>query len=278
MDKLFCIVLLSAVVAGCGDTQQAIDEMERQTSAARLKAAKNLAERLQDQPHLLEQGDIQVFMSSKLIGGTLKLLDGFEIQVPGRKDVTVKVVSMVPALSEGVAAIDLDLLATHGDLKLEVKGLATLIPQPLKPAKLEVEMHHNEFQLFGIRMSGDLPAFTLRKSEPMKFKLVVERLAPRANWGPFSADIKGFVAEFAQLKINQVLNEKLPPIEAPIENIIKIDQPAQQHEFPLKDGAYIAGLTTPPVSWATTFSLEDVVVLPRGIHLIGNFSNAGALK
>jgi hypothetical protein len=278
MDKLFWVVLLSAVVAGCGDTQQAIDEMERQTSAARLKAAKNLAERLQDQPQLLAQGDIQVFMSSKLIGEALKLFDGFEIQVPGRKDVTVKVVSMVPALSEGIAAIDLDLLAAHGDLKLEVKGLATFIPQPLRPAKIEVEMRHNEFQLFGIPMSGDLPSFTLRKSEPMKFKLVVERLAPRANWGPFSTDIKGFVAELAQLKINQVLNEKLPLIEAPIENIIKIDQPAQQHEFPLKDGAYIAGLTTPPVSWATTFNLEDVVVLPRGIHLIGNFSNAEALK
>jgi hypothetical protein len=278
MQKAACISLVTLLLTGCDDTRMAIEQMNRQTAEARASAARELATRLKANPNVSSLGDIQIFLSADLIAQALTLLTDFSVQLPERPDVTIKLISAVPELSEGVAAINLNLQATRGTLKVNVKGVATLLPQPLQPARLEVKMRRQEANIFGFKMSADLPEFTLQKAEPMKFKLVVERLAPHASWGPFSADIKGFVADFAQLKINDELNKKLPPIEVPIENILKVDQPIQQKEFPLKDGAYVAGLNTPAVSWAVTFGLKDVIVLPRGIHLIGDFSNPGSAQ
>lgn len=249
MQKAACISLVTLLLTGCDDTRMAIEQMNHQTSEARASAAREMATRLKANPNISSLGDIQLFLSSDLIAQALTLLTGFSVQLPERPDVTVKLISAAPELSEGVAAISLNLQATRGNLKVDVKGVATLLPE-----------------------------FTLRRAEPMKFKLVVERLAPHASWGPFSADIKGFVADFAQLKINDELNKKLPPIEVPMDNILKVDQPIQQREFPLKDGAYVAGLSTPAVSWAVTFGLKEVIVLPRGIHLIGDFSNPGSAQ
>lgn len=241
MQRLLTAFFVTLALAGCGDTQQAIDEMNHKTVEARANAAKDLAMRLKAQAGILDQGDIQIFLSSKLLGDAENLLAGFAFQLPERKDVTVTVVSLSPALSEGVAAMNINLQAVRGDLKLDINGIATLLPQPLQPARLEVKMRREETQIFGRRMSADLPEITLRKAEPMRFKLVIERLAPRASWGPFSGDIKGFVAEFAQLKLNEELSRQLPLIEVPIDNIIKIDQPIQQREFPLKEGATLPG-------------------------------------
>lgn len=278
MQKAVCISLVTLLLTGCGDTQMAIEQMNRQTAEARASAARELATHLKANPNISGLGDIQIFLSADLIAQALTLLKDFSVQLPERPDVTIKLISAVPELSEGVAAINLNLQATRGNLNVNVKGVATLIPQPLLPAQLEVNMRRQEANIFGLKTSADIPEFTLRKAEPMKFKLVIERLAPNASWGPFSADIKGFVADFAQLKINDKLNKKLPPIEVPIENILKVYQPIQQKEFQLKDGAYVASLTTPAVSWAVTFGLKDVIVLPRGIHLIGDFSNSGSMQ
>ncbi|MFN9470821.1 hypothetical protein [Acidovorax sp.] len=268
----FCVAVLSLV--GCGDTRQAIEQMHREAAEGRVAGAKALATRLKADPNVSGQGDIQIFLSSDLLRQILGIVSGFSIQLPEHPDVTVTLVSAVPALSEGVAAVDLKLQARRGDVQFDVEGVATLLPEPLKPGRLEVQIRNVEvLRLFGSVITVPMPETKFIKPEPMKFKLIVERLAPNARWGPFSSEIKGFVAEFAQLKLNQELGKRLPPIEVPIENLIKIDQGAQQKNFEIAEGAYSAVMTTPPVAWAVTFGLQDFIVLPRGIHLIGKFEN-----
>jgi hypothetical protein len=264
-------VLLSA----CGDTQQAIDDMNASIAHTRYKAATQTAERLKAQQDLLQRGDVQLFLSSRLIGDTAKLLEGFKMTLPNRADVTVEVKSVSPEFSAGVAGLRIGIQAVKGGIKLDLIGLAEVIPQPLKPARLEVKA--SNVRLFGL-FNLPLPEFTLREPEPMRLKVFISHLAPRATWGPFKTELKGFVAEFVQLKINEALNSALPDLQIPIENVIKIEQAAQKKEFPIKDGAYIGLMTTPPVSWAATFGLKDVLILPRGIHLIGDLVFPGATQ
>jgi hypothetical protein len=274
MKKLAAVLLATLTFTGCGNTRTDIEQMNRQTAEARVAAARELATRLKSDPNIFSSGDIQMFLSSNLIAQALNLLTDFSVQLPEAPDVTIKLISAVPELSEGVAAINLNLQATRGGLKVNIKGVATLLPQPLQPSRIEMRMTRKMVNILGLlKKPIDVPEFTYRKAEPMKFRLVVERLVPQVSWSIFSGDVKGFAADFAQLKVNQALNRSMPLIEIPIDNVIKIDQPEQQREFPLSDGAYTASLTTPAVSWAASFGLKDVIVLPRGIHLIGEISN-----
>ncbi|GAB7529513.1 hypothetical protein PS3A_19220 [Pseudomonas sp. 3A(2025)] len=272
MRNLPLVCLACLLLSACGDTGQAIKDMNASIASARQDAARQTAERLKLQPDLLAQGDVQLFLSSRLIGDAARLLEGFKIPVPEREDITVEVTSVSVEFSAGVAGIRLGLQAAKGELRLDLLGLATVIPQPLEPAKLEITT--STISLFGVA-SISIPEFTLRQPKPMRLKVFVSHLAPSASWGPFKTDIKGLVAEIAQLKINEALNKALPDIQIPVSNIIRIAQPAQTREFPIKEGAYIATLTTPPVSWAGTFDLRDVLILPRGMHLIGDLAVLG---
>lgn len=274
MLKILAIFVAALSLVGCGDTRQAVEQMHREAAEGRVAGARALATRLKADPNVSGQGDIQIFLSSDLLRQVLGIVTGFSIQLPEHPDVTVTLVSAVPALSEGVAAVNLKLQAQRGDLQFDVEGIATLLPQPLKPGRFDVQTKNVEvLRILGASITVPVPDLKFIKPEPMKFKLIVEKLAPNARWGPFSADLKGFVAEFAQLKLNEEIGKRLPPIEVPIENLIKIDQGAQQKNFDIADGAYSAVMTTPPVAWAVTFGLQDFIVLPRGIHLIGKFEN-----
>lgn len=275
MRRIIFIAITALLLAGCGDTRVAIEEMNRKTSEARAAGAKALAQRLKADPNISGQGDIQIFMSSDLIRQMLGVFSGFAFNLEQQPDVKITFVAAAPQLSEGVAAVDIKLQAARGDLKFDIAGVATLLPLPLEPGRMEVKMV--PVRIFGLTL-GSYPEFKFIKPGPMKFRLVVERLAPHASWGPFSQDLKGFVSEFARMKINEDLAKKIPEIVVPIDNLIKINQPAQTKEFGFAKDAYMAGLTTPPVSWAVTFGLKEFIVLPRGIHLIGTFNNPGSTR
>lgn len=272
---LWCGAIASCLLSACGDTSQAITDMNTRISSVRHDAAQKTAERLKAQPDVLQEGDLQLFLSSRMIADAAKLIVGFKAGLPNRPDVTVEVKSLTPEFSAGVAGLRIGLQAKKGDLTLDAVGLATVIPQPLKPARLEVKV--SPLQI-APGVSVPVPEVTWRDAEPLRLEIFISELAPNASWGPFKADLKGFASEFAELKINEALNKLLPDVQIPIGNVIKIDQKAERREFPIKDGAYIAALTTPPLTWAGTFGLKDTLILPRGIHLIGRIEVPGGAK
>lgn len=130
----------------------------------------------------------------------------------------------------------------------------------MKPAQLEISQGTGSIDLLpfgnlkGKAVVKGLPEFKITQRRPLRFQVFVENLVPRATWWLWSYDLKGFLAEFIQLKINEALNSNLPPLEVPFENFIKIDQREEVKDIPVFDGAYTAKLTTPPFSWGTTFS------------------------
>lgn len=273
MRNLPLVCLTCMLLSACGDTGQAITEMNASIASARQDAARQTAERLKLQPDLLAQGDVQLFLSGRLIGDAARLLEGFKMPLPNREDITVEVKSVAVEFSAGVAGIRMRLQAVKGGLGLDLLGLATVVPQPLKPAQLEITT--STISLVG-GITVPIPEFTLHHPEPMRLKVFVSHLAPSASWGPFKADLKGFVADIAQISINEALNKALPDIQIPITNIIRVAQPAQTREFPInEEGSYIATLTTPPVSWAGTFDLRNVLILTRGMHLVGDLAVLG---
>lgn len=278
------ILVLSLTISSCGDTQDAIDEMKAKITKARLEASRQLAEQLVKDPNLLHTSDVQLFLSKNLIEKSLTLLVGFEMPLPNRPDVRVSIRSLKPALSAGTPAVDIELVAIKGQLKLDIVGQASFLAQPLKPAQLEISQGTGSIDLLpfgnlkGKAVVKGLPEFKITQREPLRFQVFVENLVPRATWWVWSYDLKGFLAEFIQLKINEALNSNLPPLEVPFENFIKIDQREEVKDIPVFDGAYTAKLTTPPFSWGTTFSLENAIVLPHGIHLLGSFGGTGATQ
>ena len=52
-------------------------------------------------------GDISIFVSSQAFTEALKLLDGFEMPLPQRKDVIIKIKEIRPTFSDGLAAVEL---------------------------------------------------------------------------------------------------------------------------------------------------------------------------
>ena len=273
MRKLFwCSAVVSCLLSACGDTSQAISEMNTRIAGTRHDAAKQTAERLKAQPDLLQEGDVQLFLSSRLIADAANLIVGFKFELPDRPDVRVEVKSLTPEFSAGVAGLRIGLQAVKDGVSLDIVGLATVIPQSLKPAVVEFKMKNVQV-IPGIAVP--VPEFTLSDAEPLRLQIFVSDLAPSVSWGPFSTDLKGFASDFAELKINDKLNKLLPTIRIPFGNIITIDQKAQRREFPIKEGAYFAAMTTPPLSWTGTFGLKDTLILPRGIHLIGKIDVPG---
>lgn len=278
------IPVLSLTISSCGDTQYDIDAMKTKIAQARLEASRQLAERLAKDPNLLHTSDVHLFLGKELIEKGLKLLEGFEMPLPNRPDVKIAIHSIKLAMSAGTPAVDIQLVATKGQLKLDIVGQASFLPHPLKPAQLEVSHGTGSVDLFpfgslkGKAVVKGLPEFKITQQEPLRFEIVIEHLAPRVTWWVWSLDLKGFLSDFVELKINEALNANLPPLEIPFHNFFQIAQPEQVRDILVFDDAYTARLTTPPLSWGTTFNLENAIVLPHGIHLLGSFANTGATQ
>lgn len=274
--------LLALTQVGCSDTKDQIAAMEKRLQEQRQSAAAALADRLINDPNLEQAGDVQLFVSAKVMAQALTLFDGLVIPVENIPGLTITVKSVRPEFTEGIAALLLDFEAKKGDLVVEVLGTAALIPEPLPAASVVVLSKAQAIKLFDLKV--DIPKIEVpiplsyKPVRPLRFNVQVMDLAPKVSWGPFSTNIEEFVSDFAKLKINDYLSQKLPAIEAPWENSISILQPAQTKPTPLFSGKMTADVIMPPVAWSTSFSLSEVVALPRGLHLIGSISNSGAVK
>jgi hypothetical protein len=265
-------VVVSVVLVGCGNTNQQIEELNKALAQRRLDAATALADRLVIDPNYAQAGDIQLFISSSLTEKALKLFDNLSIEPSSMPGVKVIINKIRPSFSEGVASLNMDLTAIRGNLSMQVVGVATLLPEKLPDAIVKEKQALNFMGL-------TIPLFdrVYKQEQPLHFRVVVDRLEPKVSWGPFSAEIKGFLADFGKLKANEELNKVLPAIEVPLQNVIAIKQPPQTKPVNVADGKLEIELTTPAVAWSTTFSLAEVIVLPRGIHLIGKLRNPGAM-
>lgn len=280
--------MVSLGLTGCGDTADQISVMDQDLAKRRTEAAAVLADRLIKDPNLQQAGDVQLYVSSNLVSQALTLFDKLSVTDPDMPDVTFTVNSIRPVFTEGIASLELDLSAKKGDLTIQVKGTATLLPESLPDAKVEkqivakVSPIPDEISRFlginPIQISVPLYTQVYKQRQPLRFRIVVDQLVPRASWGPFSSDIKGFVADLARLKLNALITAKLPAIEVPLQNVIAIKQDREVKPLDLMDGKLKAELITPPAAWSTSFSLTEVVVLKRGIHLIGALSNPGAVE
>jgi hypothetical protein len=279
-----CITgVLAGNLAGCGDTADQITAMDLDLAARRATAAGTLADRLIKDPDLQKVGDVQLYVSSNLVGQALTLFDGLTITLPDAPGITLKVNSIRPSFSEGLASINLDLSATKGSMSIQIQGTATLIPETLPDALIEknIEISIGKLPDFLSKILGvenltiPITKIFYRQKQPLRFRIAVDHIAPRASWGPFSTDIKGFVADLTRLKLNELISAKLPAIEVPLMNVIAIVQESEKKPLVLIESKLKGELNTPAVSWSTSFSLTEVVVLKRGIHLVGMLSNPG---
>ena len=279
-----CIAgVLAGNLAGCGDTADQITAMDQDLAARRITAAGKLADRLIKDPELQKAGDVQLYASSNLVGQALTLFDGLTIVLPDAPGVTFEINSIRPSFSEGLASINLDLSATKGSMSIHVQGVATLISETLPDARVEkdIEIAIGKLpdflsNIFGVEnLTIPIIKTVYKQKQPLRFRIVVDQIAPRASWGPFSTDIKGFVADLARLKLNELISAKLPAIEVPLNNVISIAQEPEKKSLVLVENKIKGELNTPAVSWSTSFSLTEVIVLNRGIHLVGMLSNPG---
>lgn len=286
--RLFFTTILSVFLVSCDNTDDQITAMDQHLSEQRLKAATSLANQLIKDPKLEHAGDVQLYISSNLFKQVFTLFDKLTISISEMPGVTFTINSIRPVFSEGIASLAIDLSAKKGTATIQVLGTATLVPESLPDAVLEKEVKiiadpipKEVAAALGIKLnpiSIQLPSQKYKQKQPLQFHIIVDQLAPRVSWGPFSSDIKDFVADFARIKLNEFITAKLPAIEVPLENVIAINKNQEVKPLPLMDGKLKSNIVTPPVAWSTSFSLTEVVVFPRGIHLIGTLSNAGASK
>lgn len=266
-------VLLCASLVGCGDTREQIKAMDQAIQTRQTGAAAALADRLIANPELIRSGDVQIYLSSSLAERSLKLLDNLELEIPDSGGVKVRVGAVRVTFSDGVAGLRIDMNAIKGDLAMKVVAAAILLPEKLPPKKLS----DAEIQaLKPADPSIPVALASFYRTNPLQFRVQIVEFAPAASWGPFSSDLKGFVTEFGRLKVNEFLNKNLPAIELPFDQIVTLDQKAESRDIPVQDLLTVR-VTTPPVKWSTTFSITEVIVLERGIHIAGGLKRTDML-
>lgn len=295
---MLCIplMLFAALSNGCGDTKDKIAAMEKTNAVLRSAAAKDLANRLIKDPNVAQAGDVQLYVSERLLSQALTLLDGLVIQVPSPdvKDLSIRIDSIRPVFSSGFAGLTIDATASRGSLSIKCQGVALLVPEKLPPAQVTQVLTLNPLPQPALNLINNFVAIfhgkalaplvipigyrTFIQDQPLRFRAVVNSIVPNVTWGPFSSDLKGFAQEFALLTINDEINKRIPAIEVPLQNVITLKQAATKKDLKFFDDKLGAQLSIPAVAWSATFSLREVVVLQRGIHLIGSIANPGVAQ
>ena len=246
---LIFIVVAALVIAAAygiregGNTKKEIDKMLADIGQRREEAAEKLAEKFKTDPNFLFSKDAQLFISSSLFSDTLKKVDTFEFTLPSDKDVIVKIKSLRPSFTYGIAGIDIDATVRKDDSALDVRGLAFLLPK--------------------ISAGASAP-------KEIRFNLAVAELAPDVSWSGFSAKVPRLLSEYAQWKLNDAIEKNLPNLSLKSDNDIHINHDSEEKIIPVFDGSYNAKITLPKVEWGMTFVVDEIAVLPRGIHLMGS--------
>ena len=289
------IVMVSGYFVVRLSTKPALAAMDARIEEQRIYAARSLAALAKQNPTILQSGDVQLYVSAKLLGDALKLIDGIKVKVAEKPNWVITLNSAKPRFSPGRAGVVIDASVSDGTTTVSARGFGELRPRPLKAPAIKSDLVLIKMLpggVFGNIFSDAIEAMDPRNwslpdiseqrsvpKSPEPLKLLIDfsvtEIEADVSYLRFSTSMPAFLGEFAELKLNQVLTEKVPAIEIPVENSMALDQAAQDIRQEVADGALVVRTVLPPVHWRAGFALQQPVILERGIHLSGTLQEGG---
>ncbi|AQH00430.1 hypothetical protein A9R05_15630 [Burkholderia sp. KK1] len=234
------------LLAGCNtDDELAQQKLDMLTAEAdSLQALKNdLNSHMPGGAAVLEgPGTVSIFVSKNLLDSGLKGMAGVVMPIPDVPNATLTIKSVTAELKLGFPLVTVDAEATKKDIGLTLRVVGT--------ARLETKID---------------PAVPPQ----LTVSLRLEELVPRAQWGIFDFEVRGFVKDLINAKASKKLGE-VAKFQVPIATDIPLALPARQ--MPVSFPGVNAVVTTPAMAVTGQVVVSRVLVLPDGIHVYGSLT------
>jgi hypothetical protein len=232
------LVLFVFLLTGCSTSKalarQKLDRL--QAEKAQIQAVKSY---LAPAPELTGPGSVNLFLSVDALNTVLAGLDGAEMPIPGISNAVLHLKTVRTDFSYGYPSLTVDALAVKEDAGITLQAVVV--------AELESRVDP-------------------RSPDELKMRVRLVSLVPQARWGVFDFKLRGFVRDLTQVKIQDKF-DSLAEFKLPLSQGFRLPLPARS--IPMALPGMMGNLNIPDLTRQARVSVDQVLVLPDGLHVHG---------